>query len=118
MSGADPCTASNIAISSPILAPGATPSPPTSPAAKSDSISPYKFIVTITLYFSGLVTNCIHILSIIVSSTLISGYELDNSLATSRNSPSVIFKMFALWTTVTVSKLLFLAYSNALFKIR
>ena len=96
MSGADPCTASKIAISSPILAPGATPSPPTSPATKSDKISPYKFIVTITLNLSGFVTSCIHILSIISSSSSIFSYSFEISLAISKNIPSVNFKIFAL----------------------
>jgi len=38
--GADPCTGSNTASLPPILAPGTTPRPPTSPAAKSESMSP------------------------------------------------------------------------------
>jgi len=40
MSGAVPCTASKIAMSSPWFAPGTSPSPPTRPAARSDTISP------------------------------------------------------------------------------
>ena len=40
MSGAEPWTASNTARSSPKLAPGTTPSPPTSPAHKSLITSP------------------------------------------------------------------------------
>ena len=40
MSGADPCTASKTAASAPMLAPGTTPSPPTRPAARSDTMSP------------------------------------------------------------------------------
>jgi len=39
-SGAVPWTASNIAHSGPMLAPGVTPSPPTSPAARSETMSP------------------------------------------------------------------------------
>ena len=38
--GAEPCVASNIAASVPMLAPGASPSPPTMPAPRSDTMSP------------------------------------------------------------------------------
>ena len=41
--GAEPCTGSKTAAVSPMLAPGATPSPPTSPAARSLTMSPYRF---------------------------------------------------------------------------
>ena len=40
MSGALPCTASNTACFSPMLAPGTMPSPPTRPAARSETMSP------------------------------------------------------------------------------
>src|SRR6185295_8541413 len=40
MSGAVPCTASKTAQRSPMLAPGTTPSPPTSPAQRSETMSP------------------------------------------------------------------------------
>ena len=48
ISKAAPCTGSNNAKLSPIFAAGATPSPPTTCAASSESISPNKFVVTIT----------------------------------------------------------------------
>jgi hypothetical protein len=38
--GAEPCVASNTAAAVPMLAPGATPSPPTMPAVRSDRMSP------------------------------------------------------------------------------
>ena len=38
--GADPCVASKTAACSPMFAPGATPSPPTSPAVRSLMMSP------------------------------------------------------------------------------
>src|SRR5690606_32157751 len=40
MSGAEPCTASKIAASVPMLAPGARPRPPTRPAQRSEMMSP------------------------------------------------------------------------------
>src|SRR3954451_15949490 len=40
MSGALPCTASKTAPASPMFAPATTPRPPTSPAARSDTMSP------------------------------------------------------------------------------
>ena len=49
MSGALPWTASNTAYSSPILAPGTTPSPPTRPAPRSEMMSPYRFIMMLAL---------------------------------------------------------------------
>ncbi len=38
--GAEPCVASKTAVSGPMFAPGATPSPPTSPAVRSETMSP------------------------------------------------------------------------------
>ena len=48
MSGADPCTASKIAASVPILAPGASPRPPTRPAQRSEMMSPNSWCLTMT----------------------------------------------------------------------
>ena len=38
--GAEPCVASKTAVSVPMLAPGATPRPPTMPAVRSERMSP------------------------------------------------------------------------------
>jgi hypothetical protein len=74
MSGAVPCTASNIAQPlSPMLAAGATPSPPISPAARSERMSPNRFIVTITSNRSGAITSFIAVASTIMSSNSMSG---------------------------------------------
>ena len=53
MSGALPCTASKIAAVVPMLAPGARPSPPTSPETSSLRMSPNMLVVTITSNCSG-----------------------------------------------------------------
>ncbi len=45
MSGAEPCTASKIATSVPMLAPGARPRPPTRPAHRSEMMSPNRLVV-------------------------------------------------------------------------
>src|SRR3989442_1191901 len=68
MSGAEPCTASKIAACSPIFAPGASPSPPTSPDASSERMSTNRLVVTITSNCAGLITSCIAALSTIFSS--------------------------------------------------
>jgi hypothetical protein len=74
MSGAVPWTASNIATPpSPILAAGATPRPPTRPAARSERMSPKRFIVTMTSNFSGAMTSFIAVASTIMSSNWMSG---------------------------------------------
>ena len=54
MSGAVPCTASKIAAVAPMFAPGASPSPPTSPEMRSERMSPNRFVVTMTSKRSGL----------------------------------------------------------------
>ncbi len=46
--GALPWVGSNTAALSPMFAPGATPSPPTSPAQRSEIMSPYRLGVTMT----------------------------------------------------------------------
>ena len=46
--GALPCTGSNTATVSPMLAPGATPRPPMSPAHRSLTMSPYRLGSTST----------------------------------------------------------------------
>ena len=75
MSGALPCTASNTPISPPRLAAPTTPRPPTSPAHRSETMSPYRFGITSTSNCSGCITSCMHAASTIRSSYLISGYS-------------------------------------------
>ena len=48
ISGAEPCTGSNNPCSSPMFPDGASPSPPTSPAEASESMSPKRLLVTMT----------------------------------------------------------------------
>src|SRR5437773_10722565 len=86
--GAEPWTASNTAASGPMFAPGATPKPPTRPAARSLMMSPYRFGRTSTSYCSGFWTSCMHMLSTMRSSN---STRPSNCAATvrhdSRNSP-------------------------------
>ena len=107
--GALPCTASNIAQSLPIFALGARPRPPTSPAHRSDTMSPYRFGSTITSKVSGFCTNCMQVASTILSSNSICGYSDTTPRATSKNRPSVHFMMFALCTAVTFFRPFFTA---------
>src|SRR5882762_1196603 len=119
MSGAEPCTASNIAACSPIFAPGARPSPPARPAISSERMSPNRFVATITSNCHGSVTSCIA-----QASTMRSFISMrpSNSLATSRpvsrKSPDNAFSTLALWTTVTRLRPFRSAYSNANLLIR
>ena len=71
--GADPCTASKIATSLPMLALGANPSPPISALDRSDRMSPFMFVVTITSYCSGFFTSWWAALSTITCQDSISG---------------------------------------------
>ena len=56
--GAEPCVASKTAAFAPMFAPGATPSPPTRPAVRSLTMSPYRFGSTRTSNSSGRWTSC------------------------------------------------------------
>src|SRR4029450_8380333 len=94
-------------------APGATPSPPTIPAHRSEMMSPYRFGRTSTSWSSGRCTSCIARLSMIRSSNVTSGYARATSRAASRNSPSENFMMLALCPAVTFRRPFALAYSNA-----
>src|ERR687888_183192 len=94
--GAEPCVGSNTATCSPKFAPGAMPRPPIMPAQRSETMSPYRFGSTSTSYSSGRWTSCMHMLSTIRSSNVISTFSAATSRATRRNSPSVNFMMFAL----------------------
>src|SRR5919198_216670 len=93
--GAEPCVGSKTAIPSPTFAPGAIPSPPIIPAHRSETTSPYRFGRTRTSYSSGRWTSCMHMLSTIRSSNVISTFSAATSRATRRNSPSVNFMMSA-----------------------
>jgi hypothetical protein len=68
MSGALPCTASNRPISVPRLAAPTTPRPPTSPAHRSDTMSPYRFGSSSTSNWEGAITSCMHAASTMRSS--------------------------------------------------
>ena len=113
MSGAVPCTASKIAASAPMFAPGARPNPPTSPAHRSDRMSPNRLVVTMTSNFSGCITSFMQHASTIISSVWMSGYCAATSRATFRNRPEVDFMMLALCTIVTLRRPLAFASSYA-----
>mmetsp|Transcript_15352 Transcript_15352/g.39063 ORF Transcript_15352/g.39063 Transcript_15352/m.39063 type:complete len:218 (+) Transcript_15352:239-892(+) len=114
MSGAVPCTASAKAIPlSPMLMLGVSPSPPTSPAHRSLTMSPYRLGMTNTSNCEGSLTSCMQQLSMIFSSYVMSGYSSAIFLQHARKRPSAFFMMFALWTDVTFLRLFFVAYSNA-----
>ena len=91
MSGAVPCTASNTPMpSSPRLAAGTTPRPPTSPAHRSETMSPYRFGSSSTSSFSGCITRCMHAASTMRSSYWMSGIVARRrARAQSRNRPSL-----------------------------
>ena len=55
--GAEPCTASKIAIPLPRLAEGAKPRPPTRAEVRSLMMSPFMFVVTITSNWAGFFTS-------------------------------------------------------------
>ena len=71
--GAEPCTASKIATSLPMLALGANPSPPISAEVRSERMSPFMFVVTITSNCSGRLTSWCAALSTITCQLSISG---------------------------------------------
>src|SRR5438093_688140 len=102
--GAEPWIASKTATPfSPMFAPGATPSPPTKPAARSLTMSPYRFGSTITSYSSGFWTSCMHMLSTMRSSK---STRPSNAAATvrheSRNRPSDSCMLLAVWSGVAL----------------
>ncbi len=122
MSGAVPCVASNTAYLSPIFAPGANPSPPTSAAHRSLNISPYKFGRSKFSKLSGHRTATAEALSIMRCLWLISGYFLinlcDSFSLIVRNNPSVYFSILDFVPTVTFFLPSLCAYSYAKFVIR
>ena len=103
MSGAEPCTASKMAASAPMLAPGAMPRPPTSPATRSDRMSPNRLVVTSMSNCQGLSTSFIAQASMItVSSSNWPLYRRSySSSPVSRKMPVSAFMMLALCTIVT-----------------
>ena len=114
MSGAVPCTASNTPTPfSPRLAAGTTPRPPTRPAHRSDTMSPYRFGSSSTSSRSGCITRCMHAASTMRSSNWMSGYCAATLRAHSRNRPSLSFMMLALCTAVTFLRPRRRACSNA-----
>ena len=113
MSGALPCTASKTAASSPRFAAPTVPSPPTRPAHKSDTISPYRFGSSSTSNFSGFITRFMHAASTICSSYAMPGYSAATVRAQRMKRPSLIFMMFALWIAVMRVRPIRVAYANA-----
>ena len=71
--GAEPWTASKIAASLPMFALGAKPSPPISALERSDRMSPFMLVVTITSNCSGRFTSWCAQLSTITCHDSISG---------------------------------------------
>ena len=67
-------------------------------------MSPYMFSMTSTWKRDGSFTSCMQVLSTIISSGSMSGYSRETRRKHSRNRPSEIFMMFALWTAVTLSR--------------
>lgn len=114
MSGALPCTASKMAAPVPMLPPGASPRPPTSPAARSLRMSPNMLVVTITSNCSGRSTICMAALSMMRSlNSTRPAYSAPMARPTSRKSPLTILRMLALWTMVTFLRPCCTAYSKA-----
>src|SRR5581483_796803 len=113
ISGALPWTASKTAASAPRFAAPTTPRPPTRPAHRSDTMSPYKFGSSKTSNCDGFITRCMQAASTIRSSYVMSGKSRATRRVHSRNSPSLSFMMFALWIDVTRLRPCFRACANA-----
>ena len=97
-----------------MFAPGASPSPPTSPETSSLRMSPNMLVVTMTSNCSGRMTSCMAVLSTIMSlASTRPSYSFATARPTSRKSPLTILRMFALWTMVTFFRPCLSAYSNA-----
>src|SRR6266511_990731 len=95
------------------LAPEASPSPPVSPAQRSETMSPYRFGSRITSNVSGSHASRMASSSIWMASSSISGYAVASAAAVRRNTPSENFMMFALCPTVTLLRPFRRAWSNA-----
>ncbi len=96
MSNAAPCTGSNIAKFSPMLAAGASPILPVTCAASSEIISPNKFVVKIVSNLLGYLISSIEQASTYISSNSILGYFLETSLVVSINNLSLNLRTFDL----------------------
>ncbi len=118
MSGALPCTASNTAAAAPTFAPGTMPSPPTSPDARSDTMSPYRFSKRMTSNGVGSSASSMQRLSITTSSYSISEFRSATRRQQSRNNPSVSFMIDALCAAVTFRRPSRRASMNAYSAIR
>ena len=68
--------------------------------------------LTSTSNCAGLDASCMLVLSTIISSALMEGYFAATFRNSDRKRPSLIFMMFALWTAVTWSSLLFFAFKR------
>jgi hypothetical protein len=104
MSGALPWTASKTAHSSPMLAPGTTPRPPTRPAREVGEDVAVEVVHEEHVEAGRVAHEPIAHASTMASCVSISGYRRDTLRATSRNIPSVSFMMLALWSTVTLRR--------------
>ncbi len=115
MSGAEPCTASKIAASRPMLAPGAMPSPPTRPATRSERMSPNRLVVTSTSNCQGLSTSFIAQASTITDSIAMRPLYFSSYIcsAVSLKMPVSAFMMLALCTMVTFLRPVAMACSKA-----
>ena len=113
MSGAEPCTASNMAQSRPMLDEGAMPIEPATSAATSDRMSPYRLGATTTSKRSGSTAILAVPMSMIMCSAASSGYSAAISSKTRWNRPSVSFMMLSLVMQVSLRRPWLRAYSKA-----
>src|SRR5450830_2082817 len=67
MSGAEPCTASKMAVPSPKFAPGAIPKPPARPDSRSERMSPNRLVHSNISNYHGLITSCMEHAATIMS---------------------------------------------------
>ena len=114
MSGALPCTASNTPMSPPRLAAPTTPSPPTSPAHRSETMSPYRFGSTqhVELLRVHAPAACTPRRRCVRRRRCRCTRGATRRMH-SRNSPSLSFMMLALWIAVTFLRPCRRACSNA-----
>ena len=115
MSGAEPCTASKMAASSPMLAPGAMPSPPIRPDTRSERMSPNRLVVTSTSNCHGFSTSFIAQASTMTVSISMRPLYFSSYICSpvSLKMPVSAFMMLALCTTVTFLRPVAMACSKA-----
>ena len=92
-----PYTASYTLTPSPTLIAEVALMPPTRPAPRSLSRSPYRLPAARISNWCGLDTSCMQVLSTIISFAATSGKSTATRRKQSRYRPSASFKMFALW---------------------